>query len=144
MPSEFSASKLQGNIVFKKCILILTVVLVGCANPEDETIKALNTINFQPVTTSPAESQNPVELKSLHNKNKQTIANLTANIKSARVDNLRSVDVFDNRYGINTVFQALTKLEEINELNDIYLHDENKNGLMQISSLLKPISDTTS
>ncbi|WP_147365229.1 hypothetical protein [Buttiauxella izardii] len=130
--------------MFKKCILILTVVLVGCANPEDETIKALNTINFQPVTTSPAESQNPVELKSLHNKNKQTIANLTANIKSARVDNLRSVDVFDNRYGINTVFQALTKLEEINELNDIYLHDENKNGLMQISSLLKPISDTTS
>lgn len=130
--------------MFKKCILILTVVLVGCANPEDETIEALNTINFQPVTTSPAESQNPVELKSLHNTNKQTIANLTANIKSARVDNLRSVDVFDNRYGINTVFQALTKLEEINELNDIYLHDENKNGLMQISSLLKPISETTS
>lgn len=130
--------------MLKNCVLLLAFVIVGCAEPADKTVEALNTINFQPVTSAPSESKNPEELKNLHTMNKNTIANLTAGIKSARVDDLRSVDVFDNRYGIDNVFQALTKLEEINELNDIYLHDENKSGLIQISKILKPVTDTAS
>jgi hypothetical protein len=141
---NYSVSKLQGNIVLKKFVLIFTFVIVGCANPADETVEALNTLEFQPGTMSPATNSSPDELKSLHSTNQQVIANLTTEIKAARVDHLRSVDVFDNRYGIDNVFQALTRLEEFDELNNIYLKDNNKDGLVQIKKALKPITEKTS
>ncbi|WP_310606991.1 hypothetical protein [Buttiauxella brennerae] len=131
--------------MLKKFVLIFTVVIVGCANPADETVEALNTLEFQPGTVmSPAANSNPEELKTLHNTNKQVISSLTAKIKAARVDHLRTDDVFDNRYGIDNVFQALTRLEQFDELNNLYLQDNNKDGLVQINKALKPITEKTS
>jgi hypothetical protein len=141
---NYSMRKPQGNIVLKKNLLIFTFILVGCANPGDETVEALNTLEFQPGVISPAINSNPKELKSLHVANKKAITSLTTEIKAARVNHLRSVDVFDNRYGIDDVFQALTKLEEFDELNNIYLKDQNKNGLVQINKALKPIAEKES
>lgn len=141
---NYLVSKPQGNIVLKKNLLIFTFILVGCANPGDESVEALNTLEFQPGVISPAINSNPEELKSLHAANKKAITRLTTEIKAARVDHLRSVDVFDNRYGINDVFHALTKLEEFDELNNIYLKDQNKNGLSQINNALKPIAERNS
>ncbi|TNV14037.1 hypothetical protein FH968_20840 [Buttiauxella sp. B2] len=127
--------------MLKKYILLFTFVIAGCANPGDETVEALNTLEFQPGVMSTATNSNSEELKSLHTANKKAISSLTKEIKSARVDNLRSVDVFDNRHGIDNVFQALTKLEQFDELNNIYLKDQNKEGLVQINKALKPITE---
>lgn len=138
---NYSVSKLQGNIVLKKYILLLTFVIAGCANPGDEKVEALNSLEFQPGVMSTATNSNPEELKSLYTANKKAISSLTTEIKSARVDHLRSADVFDNRDGIDTVFQALTKLEQFDELNNIYLKDKNKEGLARINKALKPITE---
>ncbi|MGB3254336.1 MULTISPECIES: hypothetical protein [Buttiauxella] len=137
-------SKLQGNIVLKKFVLVFTFVIAGCANPGDEAVEALNTLEFHPGTMSPAINSTPEELQTLHTSNKEVITRLTTEIKAARVDNLRSVDVFDNRYGIDNVFQALTRLEQFDELNNTYLKDQNKDGLVQIGKALKPIKEKTS
>jgi len=131
--------------VLKKSILIFAFILAGCAQQGDEKVEALNTIEFHatPSSTAPANS-NPVELESLHKTNKQAIASLTAEIKAEHVNGLKSDDVFDNRYGIDNVFQALTRLEEFGELNNIYLKDQNKNGLVQIGKALTPLTEKTS
>ncbi|OAT15174.1 hypothetical protein [Buttiauxella noackiae] len=130
--------------MLKKFVFIFTFVIAGCANPGDETVEALNTLEFHPDTMSQALNSTPEELQTLHSSNKEVITRLTVEIKAARVDNLRSVDVFDNRYGIDDVFQALTRLEEFNELNNTYLKDQNKDGLVQIGKALKPIKEKTS
>ena len=131
--------------MLKKSILVLAFVLVGCAQPQDEKVEALNTIDlYATPSTSDTAKNNPVELESLHKTNQQAIASLTAEIKAARVDDLKSDEVFNNRSGIENVFQALTRLEEFGELNNIYLKDQNKNGLMQIGKVLKPLTEKTS
>ncbi|WBM70307.1 hypothetical protein OH773_19540 [Buttiauxella sp. WJP83] len=131
--------------MFKKSILLFTLILAGCANPGDDKVEALNTLDFQasPKTAATANG-NPVELESLHNINQQAIASLTSEIKAAHVNGLRSDDVLANRDGIDNVFQALTRLEEFNELNNIYLKDQNKNGLVQIGKALKPLTEKNS
>jgi hypothetical protein len=131
--------------VFKKSLFLFAFVLAGCAQPGDDKVEALNTLDFHatPSPSAPANS-NPAELESLHKTNQQAIASLTAEIKSARVDELKSGDVFDNRDGIDNVFQALTRLEEFGELNNIYLKDNNKNGLVQIGKVLKPLTEKDS
>lgn len=131
--------------MFKKSILLFTLILAGCANPGDDKVEALNTLDFQasPKTSATANG-NPVELESLHNINQQAIASLTSEIKAAHVNGLRSDDVLANRDGIDNVFQALTRLEEFNELNNIYLKDQNKNGLVQIGKALKPLTEKNS
>ena len=130
--------------MLKKFVLVFTFVIAGCANPGDETVEALNTLEFHPGTMSPAINSSPEELQTLHTSNKEVITRLTTEIKAARVDNLRSVDVFDNRYGIDDVFQALTRLEQFDELNNTYLKDQNKDGLVLIGKALKPIKEKTS
>ncbi|HKM95451.1 MAG TPA: hypothetical protein VJY99_01885 [Buttiauxella sp.] len=131
--------------MLKKSILVLAFVLAGCAQPQDEKVEALNTIDFYATpSTSATAKNNPVELESLHKTNQQAIASLTAEIKAARVDDLKSDEVFNTRSGIENVFQALTRLEEFGELNNIYLKDQNKNGLMQIGKVLKPLSEKNS
>lgn len=131
--------------MLKKSILILTFVLAGCAQPQDEKVEALNTIDFYATpSTSATAKNNPVELESLHKTNQQAIASLTAEIKAARVDDLKSEEVLNNRSEIENVFQALTRLEEFGELNNIYLKDQNKNGLMQIGKVLKPLTEKNS
>lgn len=130
--------------MLKKFVLVFTIVIAGCANPGDETVEALNTLEFHPGTMSPAINSTPEELQTLHTSNKEVITRLTTEIKAARVDNLRSVDVFDNRYGIDDVFQALTRLEQFDELNNTYLKDQNKDGLVLIGNALKPIKEKTS
>jgi len=131
--------------VFKKSLFLFAFVLAGCAQPGDDKVEALNTLDFHatPSPSAPANS-NSAELESLHKTNQQAIASLTAEIKSARVDELKSGDVFDNRDGIDNVFQALTRLEEFGELNNIYLKDNNKNGLVQIGKVLKPLTEKDS
>ncbi|AYN27911.1 MULTISPECIES: hypothetical protein [Buttiauxella] len=131
--------------MFKKSLFLFAFVLAGCAQPGDDKVEALNTLDFHatPSPSAPANS-NPAELESLHKTNQQAIASLTAEIKSARVDELKSGDVFDNRDGIDNVFQALTRLEEFGELNNIYLKDNNKNGLVQIGKVLKPLTEKDS
>lgn len=131
--------------MLKKSILLFTFILAGCAQPGDEKVEALNTIDFHatPSSSTPANIS-PAELESLHRTNQQAIASLTAEIKAARVDELRSDEVFDNRDGIENVFQALTKLEEFGELNNIYLKDQNKHGLVQIGNVLKPLTEKAS
>lgn len=131
--------------MLKKSILVLAFVLAGCAQPQDEKVEALNTIDFYATpSTSATAKNNPVELESLHKTNQQAIASLTAEIKAARVDDLKSDEVFNTRSGIENVFQALTRLEEFGELNNIYLKDQNKNGLMQIGKVLKPLTEKNS
>ncbi|MCE0828181.1 hypothetical protein LVQ78_19340 [Buttiauxella sp. A2-C2_NF] len=131
--------------MFKKSLFLFAFVLAGCAQPGDDKVEALNTLDFHatPSPSAPANS-NSAELESLHKTNQQAIASLTAEIKSARVDELKSGDVFDNRDGIDNVFQALTRLEEFGELNNIYLKDNNKNGLVQIGKVLKPLTEKDS
>ncbi|WMY74017.1 hypothetical protein RHD99_21715 [Buttiauxella selenatireducens] len=131
--------------MFKKSILLFTLILAGCANPGDDKVEALNTLDFQASPkTSTVANGNPVELESLHNINQKAIASLTSEIKAAHVNGLRSDDVLANRDGIDNVFQALTRLEEFNELNNIYLKDQNKNGLVQIGNALKPLTEKNS
>ena len=131
--------------MLKKSILVLAFVLAGCAQPQDEKVEALNSIDFDATpSTSAMAKNNPVELESLHKTNQQAIASLTAEIKAARVDDLKSDEVFNTRSGIENVFQALTRLEEFGELNNIYLKDQNKNGLMQIGKVLKPLTEKNS
>lgn len=126
--------------MLKKCLLILAFAVTGCANSGGGKVEALNNLNFPSSTSTPAPYGNQAELESLHSANKQTIASLTNEIKATRVKDLKGTEVFDSRSGIDEVFQALTRLEQFNELNDIYYKDQNKSGLAHIGEILKPIT----
>ncbi|MCT4715228.1 hypothetical protein MUA01_09595 [Enterobacteriaceae bacterium H18W14] len=129
--------------MFKKSILLLALLLVGCAQPADKTVEAINKISLPATTAQTASQANPAELQALHSANQEIIIRLTAEIKEEKTQDVRTADILDPHSDVHPAFQALTQLEEINQLNDAYLKQRNKNGLALIEEALKPLQNTT-
>ncbi|WP_202305360.1 hypothetical protein [Dryocola clanedunensis] len=128
--------------MFKKTTLLLALALVGCAKPADDMVNAVNKITLPAVTATTDSQANPAELQGMHSANQQTIVRLTAEIKQQEsVQQADTDDILNPHSEIHSSFKALTHLEEMHQLNDLYLKDKNKTGLAMIENALKPLKD---
>lgn len=125
--------------MLKKLTLLLACLLAGCANHTDETIATLNKIALPALTTSAADLTAPAELQSLHADNHALIVSLTSAIKQQKTNDARTADVLDPNSEVHAAFKALTRLEEMNQLNELYLKEHNGTGLAAIGRALQPL-----
>ncbi|MEL4013173.1 hypothetical protein [Dryocola clanedunensis] len=124
----------------KKSILLLALLLAGCANHVDKTVNAVNQITLPAVTATTDSQANPAELQGMHASNQKIIGRLTAEIKEGQnVNEARTDDILNPHSEIHAAFKALTQLEQMNLLNDLYLKDKNTSGLGMIATALKPL-----
>lgn len=128
--------------MFKKSILLLALLLAGCANHADKTVNAVNQITLPAVTATTDSQANPAELQGMHASNQTIIGRLTAEIKEDQnVKEAHTDDILNPHSEIHAAFKALTQLEQMNQLNELYLKDKNTSGLGMIATALKPLAD---
>ena len=85
----------------------------------------------QQEATSP--SANPELYRSLYQKNKQQIDNIAISLKSEYLQDVKSRDIFDVHSETHQVYTSLTKLEQMQQMNDYYYREQSRTGLLSIN-----------
>lgn len=123
-------------------ILLLSLsMLAGCSSQSPNTISQLKTLSVPVVmpdaqtTTARSSSLTPI-----YQGNQQKIDDLTVYLKTNYLQDEERTDMFDVHSQTFRVYAALTKLEQLDQINRMYLHDHNLSGLQEVNAALLPIT----
>lgn len=76
---------------------------------------------------------------SLYQENKQQIETLTRSVKSQYLQDTTAKEIFVADSDVQRVYASLTKLEQLDMVNQQYLKDNNVTGLQNIHIILEPL-----
>ncbi|EHM49468.1 hypothetical protein GYRE_02772 [Yokenella regensburgei ATCC 49455] len=127
---------------YQMLMLSGALFLAGCSSQSQETVNDIKSLSIPVVNqsvSSPTGEANS-SLKGRHRDNSQRINTLRQDLKTEYLQNIRPEDVLDARNSeVQSVYAALTKLDELAAMNDHYLKESNQPGLEKISQVLKPL-----
>ncbi|HEJ9093999.1 hypothetical protein [Serratia odorifera] len=122
-----------------KKVLIATLLLAGCASNANPVVSEVNAIAFPVNLAASGNNGDAASLQPLYRDNKRIIDQFSTQIRKTCIDPISQAEVLNIRSQARPAFDALTKLEQFGELNEMYLKQQNKDGLMQINTALKPL-----
>ncbi|TKV09050.1 hypothetical protein FDX19_13280 [Citrobacter sp. wls619] len=116
----------------RKLYLIFFIGTLSACN--SAPVSKINNIII-PVVQQEASSPpaNPELYRSLYQKNKRQIDNIAMSLKSEYLQDVKSRDIFDVHSETHQVYISLTKLEQMQQMNDYYYKEQNKTGLLSIN-----------
>lgn len=119
------------------------VLLAGCSS--SSSLKTVNEIQDMPVPV--VQPQNTVTANSTavtncYKENATRISELQYSLKSNMLQDVKPNEIFDTHSDAHRVYTALSKLEQIAEMNEAYRKEGNVAGLKAINELLKPLKAT--
>ncbi|EKY3917380.1 hypothetical protein RCI35_001219 [Enterobacter hormaechei] len=93
-----------------------------------------------PVIQSPTASAKLKQevLSSIYLENSRVINRLTVYLKAEYLQGTDRKDIFDVHSVAHQVYDSLTKVEQIKLVNDQYFQDGNYEGLVKLSTILRP------
>lgn len=113
--------------------------LAGCSSHSSpETVDTLNTLQV-PVINNSAPAPESSTAVNCFKDNSLLISKLSQSLKSNYLQDVDKRDVFDKDSEAFQVYGALTKLEQMASMNDVYRKENNMAGLQEINKLLKTI-----
>ena len=122
----------------KKRSLLLTLLsltlLTACSTSHPDKVEQIH--HLQVPLVLPGE-KSPVIPAS--QENKAQIDKLTTQLKSDYLQHATAKDVFTEDSAVQPVYASLTKLEQLDMINQQYLKDKNVTGLQKIKSVLQPL-----
>lgn len=119
----------------RKLYLIFFIsTLSACNSVPPAPVSKINNIII-PVVQQEASSPpaNPELYRSIYQKNKRQIDNIAMSLKSEYLQDVKSRDIFDVHSETHQVYASLTKLEQMQQMNDYYYKEQNKTGLLSIN-----------
>lgn len=124
---------------FQIVIIVSVLGLAGCSrHSSPETVDTLNTI-FVPVIVNSEPAQASAKIVSCFQDNSMLIGKLSQSLKDNYLQDADNRDVFNKDGEAYQVYAALTKLEQISSMNDVYRKENNIAGLQEINKLLKSV-----
>ncbi|WP_226875953.1 MULTISPECIES: hypothetical protein [unclassified Enterobacter cloacae complex] len=78
-------------------------------------------------------------IASLYQENKQQVETLTRSVKSQYLQGTSAKEIFVADSAVQRVDASLTKLEQLDMVNQQYLKDNNVTGLQNIHIILEPL-----
>lgn len=119
----------------RKLYLIFFIgTLSACNSAPPAPVSKVNNIIIPVVQQdAPSPPANPELYRSLYQKNKQQIDNVAMSLKSEYLQDVKSRDIFDVHSETHQVYASLTKLEQMQQMNDYYYKEQNKTGLLSIN-----------
>ncbi|EOY5728852.1 TPA: hypothetical protein QCI65_000818 [Enterobacter bugandensis] len=78
-------------------------------------------------------------IAALYQENKVQIDRLSAQLKSEYLQHATAKDIFTEDSPVQPVYSSLTKLEQLEMINQQYLKDKNVTGLQKIKLALDPL-----
>lgn len=128
----------------KKLSLIAAIfsltTLTACSAPHQDEVEKINHLQIPLVLPGekPAEVQTS-HVAALYQTNKQHITALTTSLKEHYLQDAKPKDIFTEDSPVQRVYASLTKLEQLNMINQQYLKDNNEIGLRNINIALQPL-----
>lgn len=123
-----------------KKVLIATLLLAGCASNDNPVVSEVNAISFPANLEAASNNGDAASLQPLYRDNKRIIDQFSNQIRKASIDPISQAEVLNIRSPARPAFNALTKLEQFAELNEMFLKQQNRDGLAQINTALKPLT----
>ncbi|ELI8127156.1 hypothetical protein ACRRQX_001100 [Yersinia enterocolitica] len=131
----------HGKVVsaMRGIILICIAFVSACSSSTPEIVSKLNKTAI-PVIQSPTASAKLKQevLSTTYLKNTSLINRLTVYLKSEYLQETDRKDIFDVHSVAHQVYDSLTKLEQMKLVNDQYFQDGNYEGLVKLSTTLRP------
>ena len=128
----------------KKLSLVVAIfslsTLTACSAPHQDEVEKINHLQIPLVLPGekPAEVQTS-HVAALYQTNKQHITALTTSLKEHYLQDATSKDIFTEDSPVQRVYASLTKLEQLDMINQQYLKDNNEMGLRDINIALQPL-----
>ncbi|HBI6862256.1 TPA: hypothetical protein K8E22_001884 [Enterobacter cloacae] len=114
--------------------------LSGCSSPPPDKVEQINHLQIPLVLPGEKPAATDIShIASLYQDNKQQIDTLTHALKSEYLQNTSAKEIFVSDSAVQRVYASLTKLEQLDMVNQQYLKDKNITGLQNIHIVLKPL-----
>lgn len=129
----------------KKLSLIMAIfslsTLTACSAPHQDEVEKINHLQIPLILPGekPAEVQTS-HVAALYQTNKQHINALSTSLKNQYLQDTTSKDIFTEDSPVQRVYTSLTKLEQLDMINQQYLKDNNEIGLKNINIILQPLA----
>lgn len=114
--------------------------LTACRSAPPDKVEQIN--HLQVPLILPGEKPPAVptsHIASLYQENKHQIDSLTRSLKSQYLRDATAKDIFKEDSAVQPVYASLTRLEQLDMINQQYLKDKNEAGLRNINLVLKPL-----
>ncbi|KLG05368.1 hypothetical protein YA49_19465 [Enterobacter cloacae subsp. cloacae] len=128
----------------KKRSLLLTLLslslLTACSASAPDKVEQIHHLQIPLVLPGEKPPEIPASrIAALYQENKVQIDRLTAQLKSDYLQQTTAKDIFTEDSPVQSVFASLTKLEQLEMVNQQYLKDKNVMGLQKINIVLQPL-----
>ncbi|MEX9253246.1 hypothetical protein [Pseudenterobacter timonensis] len=122
-------------------ILVIALLgLAGCSSSQPDEVEHIQHMPVPVVQPSGRAPQIPLsQMASLYQRNQQELTTLTTSIKARYLQDVKPRDIFDERSDVQRVYASLTRLEQLQMLNEQYFKEKNDRGLQEIEDLLSPL-----
>ncbi|MBF0032032.1 hypothetical protein HAX39_05440 [Citrobacter freundii] len=115
-------------------LLLITGILAGCNTSPPENIVKINKMVIPVVQAQPeSESTRDSASLSLYQENKQQIENVVSSLKNEYLHEVKPREMFDVHSQAYQVYASLTKLEQMQQMNNFYYKEHNQAGLLSIN-----------
>lgn len=118
-------------------VLVMAMLTACSSSPPDKLVK-IEALQI-PVVPNQKSSAPAQELISLHQQNKHIIDNLTLELKTVYLSDVKTADIFDDHSQVHQVYLSLSRLDQIQLMNNFYLKEQNIIGLQQVNTSLTPL-----
>lgn len=115
-------------------LLLITGILAGCNTSPPENVVKINKMVISVVQAqSESKSTRDSASLSLYQENKQQIENVVISLKNEYLHKVKPREMFDVHSQAYQVYASLTKLEQMQQMNNFYYKEHNQAGLLSIN-----------
>lgn len=115
-------------------LLLITGILSGCNTSTPEKVVKINKMVIPVVQAQPeSKSSSDSASLSLYQDNKQQIENVVSSLKNEYLHEVKPREMFDVHSQAYQVYASLTKLEQMQQMNNFYYKEHNQTGLLSIN-----------
>lgn len=123
-------------------LLLITGILAGCNTSPPENIVKINKMVIPVVQAQPeSESTRDSASLSLYQENKQQIENVVSSLKNEYLHEVKPREMFDVHSQAYQVYASLTKLEQMQQMNNFYYKEHNQAGLLSINQSVNSLTE---
>lgn len=125
--------------MYKAVVIILAATLTACSAEKPETLSHIDRLQIPVVPQGQSPAQ-PAELTPLYQQNERIIDNVTAELKTNYLQNVKTQEIFDIHSEAHQVYNALSKLDQMRLINGYYLKERNVDGLRRVNGSLQTLA----
>ena len=115
-------------------LLLIVGILSGCNTSTPEKVVKINKMVIPVVQAQPeSKSSSDSASLSLYQDNKQQIENVASSLKNEYLHEVKPREMFDVHSQAYQVYASLTKLEQMQQMNNFYYKEHNQTGLLSIN-----------